>query len=450
VSIAGNVDADIGEVKVLDLIAAGRHPAAVFERTLRTYRPDVVGLSCMTFQYDAAIDLARTAKRLDERIKVVLGGYHPTIAADLILGSGHDAGIVDFVVRGEGEHVFNLLLRAVDAGGSFDSIPNLSYIDSGTVRHNPAGAVLDLEKIKPPARGSRMLRHGFHMFGHACDVVETSRGCTFSCDFCCIRKMYGARYRTYPIGRVLDDIRDARGRGARAIFFVDDNITLDGNRYERLCRAIIDAGLSDTRFFAQVSVKGLRDTPGLIPAMAAAGTKWVFLGVENISDENLGFLDKGNQFRGAEVRDVITELQRHNILIIAGFIIGNPDDTEESIRANYEFAKRLKIDIAVFALLTPYPGTEVREKMLAEGLVTNERDFSEYTCFRPVARTRHITAERLFALREELGYRYPLESGAFWKTARKVTFPFLLKLFFGELLRDPREVVSYFTWPNRK
>ncbi len=87
--------------------------------------------------------------------------------------------------------------------------------------------------------------------GRPIDVVETSRGCTFDCSFCSIIEMRGRNFHTWSIERVLRDITDARARGARAIFIVDDNITLNVARFEALCRAIVDAGLNDIDYIVQ-------------------------------------------------------------------------------------------------------------------------------------------------------------------------------------------------------
>ena len=72
------------------------------------------------------------------------------------------------------------------------------------------------------------------------DVVETSRGCTFDCSFCSIIEMRGRNFYTREMARVIADITDARDHGARVIFIVDDNVTLDVRRFEALCEAIID------------------------------------------------------------------------------------------------------------------------------------------------------------------------------------------------------------------
>src|SRR5205814_7262705 len=129
------------------------------------------------------------------------------------------------------------------AGGrSFDSVAGLAY-------RTPAGFVFTADRpiaqlrSNPPQLPNRNARvlGGYTLLGRPIDVVETSRGCTFDCSFCSIIEMRGRNFHPYPIDRVIADIADARAHGAKAIFLVADNITLDVERFEELCRAIIDA-----------------------------------------------------------------------------------------------------------------------------------------------------------------------------------------------------------------
>src|SRR5204862_491019 len=127
-------------------------------------------------------------------------------------------------------------------------IPNgaLASIAGNVDRHHHA-SIADLVLVQGQVRTTveRLVRE------LRPDVVETSRGCTYDCSFCSIIEMRGRNFHPYPIERVLADISDARHHGARAIFLVDDNITLDVRRFEELCRVIIDSGYQDTDFFVQ-------------------------------------------------------------------------------------------------------------------------------------------------------------------------------------------------------
>jgi radical SAM superfamily enzyme YgiQ (UPF0313 family) len=442
----------ICEATVLDLVAAGRNHLKYLQKILSSYHPDVVGIGCMSFQYAEAISLAHAVKSFNKRCLVVLGGYHPTVESDSILSDTQASSVVDFLIRGEGEAAFNSFIKTLSAGGSFSSVPNLSFIDHGKIVHTANAGLVDLDTIKIPDRDARILTKGFYLFGNRADVIETSRGCTSRCDFCSIRQMYGPTFRKYGIERIIEDITDAKNHGAKAIFIADDNIALDGNRYKELCQAIIAAKLS-MNFFIQASVRGLHRTSGLIDLMVQSGVRWVFLGIENVAVENRIFLDKNDQFKNEDVFQVVSALREKKVLVIGGFIIGNPDDTEETIRANYEYAKRLKIDVALFFILTPFPKTEIREKLFEQGLITNLDDYSQYTCFKACIKTKHLSSEQLFALREEMGYRYPIDSGSIWRLAREfLSHPihYLFHLGIGQLIQNPKDVVSYLKGFSRK
>jgi len=129
------------------------------------------------------------------------------------------------------------------------------------------------------------------MLGRQVDIVETSRGCTFDCSFCSIVEMRGQNFHTYSIDRVIADIRDAQAHGARMIFLVDDNITLNVPRMEALCQAIIDAGLNSIDYTVQAMTSAMANHgEHLAPLMRKAGFRYVFLGIENILEKDLEFL----------------------------------------------------------------------------------------------------------------------------------------------------------------
>ena len=151
-----------------------------------------------------------------------------------------------------GELTLRELVRALEQRTPVSDVAGLWYRDGTVFRRTaprPIGA-LDDGGIRLPARGARALS-GYTMLGRQVDVVETSRGCTFDCSFCSIIEMRGRNFPRFPLPRVLEDIADARRRGARTIFFVDDNITIDVPRFESLCKAIVDAGLNDLDYIVQ-------------------------------------------------------------------------------------------------------------------------------------------------------------------------------------------------------
>jgi radical SAM superfamily enzyme YgiQ (UPF0313 family) len=391
-------------VAVADLILAQRQVASTVERLVREREPDVVGLSIMTFQRRTAFEIADLVRRLRPGVKVAAGGYDPTLAVEAYADDGSG---IDFVVRGEGEQTFSELLRALESGDDPARIRGLSYRTPDGFRHNPDRPPRRLEDgtLRLPRRDARVL-HGYTLLGRPVDVVETSRGCTFDCSFCSIIEMRGRNFHTYDFTRVLDDIRDAAAHGAGAIFIVDDNITLDVHRFEALCRAIVEAGLSRLEYVVQAMTSAIADRgETLAPLMREAGFRYVFLGIENVLDEDLGFLraaaknrrHENGRHAGSATLAAIEHLHRNRMYVVGGLIVGNPGDTRESILANLEFARRY-VDWPYIQHPTPYPRTPMTRELRDKRLITNEM-LEEYDGTTAVVRSEHLEAEEIEFLR---------------------------------------------------
>jgi radical SAM superfamily enzyme YgiQ (UPF0313 family) len=401
-SIAGNIDPH-HRVAVADLILARHTVGATVERLVRDLQPDVVGLSIMTFQRHTALRVMQLIQRLRPGTRIVVGGYDPSLAPEAYVACPG----IDFIVRGEGERTFRELLRAIESNSGYQQIAGLSYRTDDGFRVNPDRAVerLAANDLRLPRRDSRVLS-GYTLLGRTVDVVETSRGCTYDCSFCSIIEMRGRNFHTYPIERVMADVADARSRGARAIFLVDDNITLDIRRFESLCHAIIESGFDDVDYTVQAMTSPLAQHGArLAPLMRRAGFRYVFLGIENVLDEDLVFLKAGakNARRehgrtvGNATIEAIEHLHRHGLFVVGGMIVGNPDDTRESIDTNLAFARRY-VDWPYIQHPTPYPRTPMTDEFRRRGLIVDE-DVAHYDGTTAVVRTEHVPAADVEFLR---------------------------------------------------
>jgi len=412
-SLAGNIDPH-HQVAIADLVLVQSAVGPTVERLVRGLRPDIVGLSVMTFQRATAFKVARLVKTLRPSARIVAGGYDPSLAPEAYEACAD----IDFIVRGEGEHTLCALLRALEndpdperripTPDSLPCIPGLSHRGAnGAFVHNAARPVIPLanEKLRLPNRGARVLR-GYTLLGRTVDVVETSRGCTFDCSFCSIIEMRGRNFHPYPIDRVLADVADARRHGAECIFLVDDNITLDVERFAELCEAIVDAGFHDSEYFVQAMTAPLAQHGArLAPLMRRAGFRYVFLGIENVLDEDLKFLkaksknarrEHGRTVGNASI-EAIEHLHRHGMYVVGGLIVGNPDDTRESIETNLEFARQY-VDWPYIQHPTPYPRTPMTRDFRDRGLIVDE-DVAHYDGTTAVVRSERVDAEEIEFLR---------------------------------------------------
>ncbi|MEZ5082879.1 MAG: radical SAM protein [Bacteroidales bacterium] len=441
-SLAANVDEGVAEIKVADLVIYAKKANQVLKDILLDYKPDVVGFTAMSFQFDTAISLIKTTKATLGYAKIILGGYHATADAENILVGEH-AGLIDFIVDGEGEVTFNALLKAMNNGNDYSSVPGLVIRQNGSVLKTPRASLLEPEQLKIPKRDARIFKKGFHMLGMSGDVIETSRGCVYDCNFCSIRNMYGKSFRKFSIERILADLEDAKSRGTNGIFITDDNITIDSKRLQNLSEEIVKANLNMT-FAVQASVRGFKKNPDLAEALAMAGTKFVFLGIENASDTALEFMHKSNQLTSADTVQVVKQLKKYGIIIVGGFIFGYPDDNEQTMRENFEFAKKLGVEFQLFNILTPHLKTELRDELIEEGLVTNIHDYSKYNHYASNIKTRHLSSEDIFKIRNKFDARYPIESGGIFRLFK--AYPkFFTKLMFQMIKEEPQNWINFTT-----
>ncbi len=399
-SLAGNLDPH-HDVAVADLVLVQDRVRETVERLLERGRPDVVGMSIMTFQRHTARKLIKLVRARCPSARIVVGGYDPSLAAEAY------GNLADFIVRGEGEITFRELLRAIESGSPFDGIAGLSHRDGDRMVHNPERPIsgLDGGAIRPPKRSARVL-DGYTLLGRGVDVVETSRGCTYDCSFCSIIEMRGRNFEKFSFDRVLADIADAKAHGARAIFLVDDNVSLDVKRFEALCDAIVEAGHDDVDYLVQAMTSAFANHgETLAPKMRKAGFRYVFLGIENILENDLVFLrasaknarrEHGKTVGNATIR-AIELLHENGMYVVGGLIVGNPDDTRESIEANIEFARRY-VDWPYIQHPTPYPRTPMTRDFREQGLVVNER-LEEYDGTTAVVRSKHLAADEIEFLR---------------------------------------------------
>lgn len=373
-------------------------------RAVNEYKPHLVGITSMTFQYHTARKIAQLIRGLKKDVKLCLGGYHATLMHQEIC-SGEDSELFDFLICGEGEDTLRELVEALEKGGKgdFSRIAGLSYKEEGTWRFNQRRPLLDLKTLPLPDR-TRRIWGGSTYYGIPVDTLETSRGCTFTCNFCSMHHMYSTTFRTYEIPRVIADIENCKRAGARMIMMIDDNITLNPRRLLELCQTIVKERHNDLWYWTQVSSRGIASIPELSRAMAEAGFRSVFLGIENVSKRNLEQLKKGDivEYNKRAIR----LLHDNNILIIGGMIVGNPEDTCGDIEENFRFFKEQGVDFYFDQILTPYPKTGIREELLKQGLVTNPDNFTRYNGFWANVRTKSLSDKELEFIRWKLHREY--------------------------------------------
>ncbi|MEE8449559.1 MAG: radical SAM protein [Thermodesulfobacteriota bacterium] len=387
----------LGLLHVASVLREAGHDVQVVDMSLNATTPDLspydlVGITCTTSQTWKALDYGRQAKELGKT--VVMGGPHPSFMADSLFATG----LVDYVVRGEGEYTALDLVNGLEQHkGQFNpaTIQGLSWYDKETKRavHNPPRPFIkDLDSLPDPARDLLDLESYkvTKYQGRSTITILTSRGCPYDCSFCASTQLTGKKWRKRSVIPIVDEIEFlAEKHGFTAVAFVDDNLTIHIPRAKELCDEIIRRRL-DIRWWCMASADSLIRNEELIEKMAAAGCGQVFIGLESPNER---VLTSYNKKASADMgRKSVEILRKYGIGAYGSFILGEVSETVEDINRTIKYAKSLNLKTAQFSLLTPYPGTRLFSQM-ENRLIT--KDWRKFDGLHAVFQPDFLTPKKL-------------------------------------------------------
>ncbi len=294
-------------------------------------------------------------------------------------------------------------------------------IEDMTVRA-PDGAPVRLERVErrnrkgtfrvPRPRHELFPEQGYH-FSFAKSqrfaTVLSDYGCPYPCTFCVIGTL---GFQTRPVQDVLEEIDSLRARGLYELFFLDQTFGVLRERALELCAALEQRGdLSWTAF--------TRPDTGddeLFAAMRRAGCHTVILGVESAEDELLALYRKG--YRAAKVAEGFRRAKRHGLRTVGTFIVGLPEETEDSLARTLELAIELDMDFMSLNMAVPRFGTPFRKRALELGLASAQdlvMDQGGEDAFLP---TSTLNRERMLALKKSMIRRFYLRPSYLWRRLR--------------------------------
>jgi radical SAM family protein len=314
-------------------------------------------------QFPRALDIGRQFRAAG--VPVVIGGFHVSGCISMLpelppdLKEAQALGITLFA--GEGEGRMADLLRDIDAGRAK---PVYNYLAD----------MPNMEMAALPVLPRRIVTR---VAGHYASF-DAGRGCPFQCSFCTIINVQGrkSRYRTPDDVEAI--VRANAAQGVTRFFVTDDNFARNRN-WEPILDRLIDLRENQgfrIRLLLQVDTLCHR-IPNFIEKAARAGCNAVFIGLENINPESL-MGTKKRQNKIWEYRDMLQAWRRAKVMTWAGYILGFPTDTPETIARDIEIIKReLPIDILEFFFLTPLPGSEDHKNLYVKG-VPMDPDMNKY------------------------------------------------------------------------
>jgi radical SAM superfamily enzyme YgiQ (UPF0313 family) len=372
-------------VRALDL-RLWRFADRAFERALRRFRPDLVGISGYTHEGSEVKRLAAIVRRALPAAAVVVGGHHATVAP-----RDYDVPVIDAIVRGEGCAPFAAIVERLAADETLDGIEQVllpgDRFDAAAAAGWPVFP--DPASLPLPRRDLWDIRD--YTSAWLCErpepwarifppvaMVRTSFGCRMKCSFCIVPHLSGGRHMTRPVAAVVEEIASAP---AEHVYFADDENFIDEAFAYELADALAALGVAK-RYFAWTRSTTVNRSPELLRRWREIGLDGAFLGFEFPTDEELKAAHKGGTVAANErAHDT---LRRIGVGVHAAFMVRPEYDAAEFDRLR-SYVRGMPPAQCSFTVCTPSPGTCDYEAMRPHLWVDNPYDLHD--CMHPLTPT---------------------------------------------------------------
>lgn len=431
------------EVEILDLLST-RYSTDKIDRRLDRFQPELIGVTSVTMNFPLAVQTLQYCKKKAPEAAAVMGGPHVTFTDEETLRK-HPG--VDIIVRGEGEDTTRALVQTLAKGEDLETVPGLTFRQKGKiVKTEDRPFIPDLDLLPMPDRNLFPLSRYLAM--RVPVSILSSRGCPMDCSFCVGRRMTGRKGRFRNPHCVVDEIEAAHRLGFEEVCIDDDLFTRKRSHVNAICDEILRRGLKmDMYIFARVDTVDRE----LLRKLRKAGCRMICFGLESGNQKVLDLAHK--QATPEKARRAVDLCKEAGISPLGSFILGLPGETRETMEETISFAQSLGIPYG-FHLLSPFPGTKIREKAAEFGLKILTDDWSLYDADHSVTETEGLSAReaqnfvhsfsgKLSAHIEEMkkGIIAGTYQGAFREDMEKrAEVDFAWKLLSGDLIEEEGEI----------
>lgn len=321
---------------------------------IRSYNPKAVGITFLTPASELVYKIAEIIKKYDNRIKIIVGGHHPTFCPEETIR--HDS--IDFVVRGEGEiPLLRLMDEIASISPNFQNVPSITYINGNNIVHNKNADSIDyLDSLPLPDR-SLVIDCDFNK--HRGHYLSTARGCPYTCSFCSDRVLWNYKVRRRTVNNVIDEIKYLKNNfKLDYVDITDGTFTYDKSYVESFCNALID---SDINIKWRCTARYENIDKYIIQLLKKANCRALYFGLESGSEKVLTEYKKNTK-----IEDIITKsnlVYDSGIRLVTSIMIGLPQETAEDIESTLNLMGKIKTHIFDINCYVPLPGTVHYENM---------------------------------------------------------------------------------------
>lgn len=323
-------------------------------RKIEKISPSLVGVTAMSTFVSTSAKLLSYVKEIDSDILTFMGGPHPTVLPERTLTEYEN---VDVVVRGEGEYTVNELCKSyLNSNDDLSNIKGISFRQGNEMINTPARPFIeDLDTLPFPARHMTPVdRYRINtIYGEKgiTTTLSTSRGCPYTCAYC--GQPFGRKMRFRSPESIISEIKQLRLLGINHILFIDDTMTLNKKRMNKLLDYMIKEEFN-IRWACTTRVDCV--DKDLLVKMKKAGCIKVDFGIESGNQRILDLIRKGITLDQA--RNAVDITKSVGLDVVTYFMLGHPGETKDTIEDTIRFACELNPDVAQFAVHVPLPGTE--------------------------------------------------------------------------------------------
>ena len=407
-TIAAQIEKHGYSVKVID-VHVEKLGADELKERIKEINPRIVGISVLTATALAAYKICQLTKEISPKILVVLGGVH----VDALPSEALRNPYVDIVVRGDGERTFTKIVQRVP----IEQINGISYRQGDRLVHNPpTEVIMDLDSIPFPAYHLVPMEKYYPAIGAyrrlpAINLMMT-RGCPGKCTFC---NSAETTLRTRSAEKVVEEIlRLKKTYGIREIQFYDDTFTIFKQNVFKFCELMVEQKV-DVLWTAFVRADCISDK--MARAMKKAGCHQVMFGIESGDEQIRHNIRK--PINEEITRRAIKSARDAGLETRAAFMFGNEGETLATMKKTLDFAIYLDVDIAIFNVTTPYPGTQLFNWARKHGYLRTE-DWNEYEMSQFLLNLPTISGEEVMRFYEEAHKFFYSRPKAIWRRLLKI------------------------------
>jgi radical SAM superfamily enzyme YgiQ (UPF0313 family) len=334
-------------VKVIDL--NNNNKLNPIERVVKeTKDADLIGISIKSYTVPQALNIVKWIENLNNKL-LICGGPHITLD-----GKNFMKKIKNFKVGvyGEAENTIKEIKDYIDGKIKLNKIKGIIYRDDNELIETPPRPILtDLDKLPFPE-----YEHfdSFNGFIRNYPII-TSRGCPYSCIYCCVSKLNGKIWRARSPKNVVEELLQAKDKyNIKEFSILDDNFTFDIKRAKKICEILINEKLN-LKWSCPNGLRADKLDEELIELMKEAGCYSISIGVESADEKVFKNIRKGETLD--DIVNAISLAKKAKLEVVGFFIVGLPFDNVNAVRKSIAFAKKYKLK-AVWNMFSPYPNTE--------------------------------------------------------------------------------------------